>query len=258
VTRNRNIANTLLKSKPYVDAKTLNDEITKQEKKQRDVVKNLYKNVEVQEGWTYEGEPTQNGDIKTITTEVTYIDKSGEVKTGTFTRSYNTKTGQLIMEQAFLSDLPEWVEGQKPELVPGRGTPTHAHVTLWQMKKMGIGFGEVKSVKMSTIQNIETVCHVDWLIRNYGEAKLNEFAYQTASVQYAETSINQFGEKITNASIDLKSKKVVLNKLREHQEINKLSNKEDNDAILKRYGLNGTEEVYINFDIFINVEPIKK
>jgi len=116
-------------------------------------------------GWKFaeRGAPHPHPDhpeLIQITTDVTAPDGS----TGWIERSYDPKTKTAVMENAFLQDLPSWIEAGTP-MVPGKGTPTVAYLTLRQMKMLDVPFGGLHTVKMSTIQNIEAVMQLEQMMR---------------------------------------------------------------------------------------------
>ena len=98
------------------------------------------------------GEAPQ-GDFR-ITTSV----KDPNGKSGHVIRSYDPKTGQLVMEEAFLNGLKSKIPGEVGFGAPGAETPLLAYVTMRQMKLFNIGYGSVTKVKISTIHNVVTIC----------------------------------------------------------------------------------------------------
>src|SRR5262249_22781503 len=130
-----------------------------------------------------------------VRTEIVAPDGSA----GWIERSYDPKTKTLVMENAFLKELPSWIEAGKP-LKDGKGTPTVAYLTMRQMKMLGAKFGETKVVKMSTIQNIEAVMQLEQMKRN--GIPYEQGVAKTHSVTYATTSIQQSGQMITTVKID--------------------------------------------------------
>jgi hypothetical protein len=106
----------------------------------------------------------------------------------------------VVMENAVLNNLPSWIEGGIP-LRQGRGTPTVAYLTMRLMRMLGVGYGQTRVVKMSTIQNIEAVMQLEQMRRN--GIPYQQGVARTHSVQYASTSIQQSGQTITSVSIDM-------------------------------------------------------
>src|SRR4029453_3274507 len=84
---------------------------------------------------------------------------------GRLVRAYDPMARQLELISAFFDpDLPRWIDAGAVPLVSGRGTPTIAFFTMRQMRAMGIDYGSLRSVKMSTIQNVEAICQLHWLL----------------------------------------------------------------------------------------------
>jgi hypothetical protein len=168
---------------------------------------------------------------------------------GWIERSYDPNTKTLVMENAFLSDLPSWVEAGVP-LKQGKGTPTVAYLTMRLMKMLGVGFGETKVVKMSTIQNIEAVMQLEQMKRS--GIPYEQGVAQTHSVQYATTSIQQSGQSITNVKIDMSNAwRWKLSDMMDHFRMPEA----ERQALFAKYGLTANDEVLVNYDILLNVAP---
>ena len=153
------------------------------------------------------------------------------------------------MENAFLSDLPSWVEAGVP-LKQGKGTPTVAYLTMRLMKMLGVGFGETKVVKMSTIQNIEAVMQLEQMKRS--GIPYEQGVGQTHSVQYATTSIQQSGQSVTSATIDMSNAwRWKLSDMMDHFRMPEA----ERQALFAKYGLTPNDEVLVNYDILLKVAP---
>jgi hypothetical protein len=113
-------------------------------------------------------------------------------------------------------ELPGWITSTAIPLVATRGTPTGLYFTLYQLKLLGVPAGQIywwwrwlyklclrsgpfespgliTSIKMSTIQNVETIVHLHWLRQKYPHLALNDLLAPTHSVEYAETTAVQCG-----------------------------------------------------------------
>ncbi|HZJ64435.1 MAG TPA: hypothetical protein VFD36_13030 [Kofleriaceae bacterium] len=170
--------------------------------------------------------------------------------TGWIERSYDAATKTVVMENAFLSDLPSWIEAGIP-LRQGRGTPTVSYLTMRLMRMLGVGFGETRVVKMSTIQNIEAVMQLEQMRRN--GIPVQQGVAQTHSVQYATTSIQQSGQTITGVNIDTSNAfQWRLSQMMDHFNMPQA----ERQTLFQRYGLTANDEVMVNYDIIINVSPV--
>jgi uncharacterized Zn-binding protein involved in type VI secretion len=178
---------------------------------------------------------------------------------GRLQRSYDPVKKELIMEEAFLEDMPSFTPTEVP-LVEGRGTPTVTYLTLFQMKKLGAKFGELKSVKMSTIQNVEALMQLHVAAVKAGidpmdpgqDAQLASLVAKTHSVKYAQTTIEQSGHVIKSVSIGrAKAGKTDLKSLMDHYG---WPEGKRADA-LRRHGMKETDEVLYNYDIHVELAP---
>jgi hypothetical protein len=216
----------------------------------------LYEGVQTSrapKGWTFQDAPikVEPDGTKTLTTRV--LGPNGE--TGTFERAYNPATKKLELLNAFLEGLPKWVDSPTP-LVAGKGIPTNAYVTMYQMRKLGVGFGGLKTVKMSTIQNIEAILQLESLKRQ-GVA-LEKAILMTHSVEYAETSIIQSGHEIVSAKVDVSGAWTdkTIGFLMSHFEAGDAAKIAKNDALLQKYGLKRSDKMLMNYDILLSVKPL--
>ena len=141
-----------------------------------------------------------------------------------------------------------------PALADGKGTPLLAYADMRLMKLAGVNQGSLKTVMMSTIQNMETLCQVASLERQ--GVPLNQAIAETHSVAYAKNEIIQSGHAINRVELKGGSRSAI-GPLMEHYENPARSaspvyrTPAQHDAILAKYGLTRTDIVLWNFDIEI-------
>ncbi len=158
------------------------------------------------------------------------------------------------MSEAFLNTLPKWVNSSV-SLVSGKGVPTVTYMTSYQMKRLGVGFGGLNSVKMSTIQNFETILQLEKSRR--AGIDLDLAILQTHSVQYAETSIIQSGHQITGAHLSIaNAAQRPVGELMRSYEIREPALKAVHDALLSKYGMQRSDNVLLNFSIKLDLAPL--
>jgi hypothetical protein len=180
-----------------------------------------------------------------VTTDVTAPDGSS----GWIQRSYDPNTKTIVMENAFLQDVPSWIDAGRP-MVPGRGSPTVTYLTLRQMKLFEAQFGGLRAVKMSTIQNVEAVMQLAQMTRMPSSLSLDEAVAKTHSVLYATTSIEQSGHGIINIGIDTTNAwSWQLGDMMDHFRTSSTKRRE----LLSKYGLTEQDKVLVNYDIIIEV-----
>lgn len=183
-------------------------------------------------------------------------------QTGWIKRTVHAQKQMLIMEAAFLDELPRWIDAGVP-LRPDRGTPTVTYLTLRQMKMANGHFGGLKSVKMSTIQNFETLLQIKQLTD--AKVPLDEAVKQTHSVQYAMTSIQQSGHKVLAVRVEIDPNETFhdqIGRLMYHRETQGRTAPRDpalvtkHDELLKKYGMSRTDIMMINFNIYFDLAPV--
>jgi hypothetical protein len=180
-----------------------------------------------------------------VTTDVVAPDGSQ----GWIERSFDSQTKILVMENAFLSNLPKWLDSTVA-MVEGRGTPTVAYLTMRQMKLMDASFGKLTTVKMSTIQNIEAVMQLEQLRRR--GMPLDQAVRQTHSVAYATTSIQQSGHSVNGVVIDTAgSFEWVLGDMMDHFGMPA----SERSRLFALYELGSNDSMLVNYDIRIDVGP---
>jgi Domain of unknown function (DUF4157) len=223
----------------------------------RTPIKGLYDSVDITSppsGWGFRDAPIQLAADGTRTLETTVLGPNGT--SGLFIRLYNPKTQKLELLEAFLGDLPSQVGNASLPLVASRGTPTVTYMTLYQMRRLGVSFGEVKTVKMSTIQNFKAILKLETLRRQ--GIPLDRAVLQTHSVEYAETSIIQSGSQIVSAKVSTAApaKFAEIGDLMAWYESREPALKAQHDALLSQFGLKRTDKMWLNYDILLEVKPL--
>src|SRR5262249_22229438 len=150
---------------------------------------------------------------------------------GHVTRAYDPATKKLIMEEAFLDKIPagdQWVD------VNGQRMRLQTYLTLRQMRALGVAFGSLETVKMSTIQNALAVMQLDQALKR--GIPLDQAVLQTHSVQYAQRTIIPAGEKIVGARVE-GGARTPINDMLSHYEARDPSLIPKNNKLLADYGL---------------------
>jgi hypothetical protein len=192
---------------------------------------------------------------KAVKTGVTYRPTGA---TGYLSREYNPRTGELVLRYAFLDELPSWIQHGVP-LVPGKGTPLQTYLTIRQMKLLGVGYGDVKSIKMSMIVNVEGLLEIHWMVKT-GKAKNLEEAVLTAdSFLYARTNAEQSGKQVVAARVTTGGDHMSVRDLMVTEEqLNPQGPKGKTRAayhqeLLVKYKASRNDIVYANFDIYLQL-----
>src|SRR6185503_3664638 len=134
---------------------------------------------------------------------------------GFIERAYDGISGTLEMRNVFLDKLPSKIKPKNGAMLTPEGTPTQTYLTLHQMKKLGVGYGKLTKIKMSTIQNIRSVIELEVLS---SKLPLDEAVLKTHSVTYAETTVIQSGHKIVGGKVTGQGRKRPLQELLDHYE----------------------------------------
>ena len=178
-------------------------------------------------------------------------------KEGKIQRIYDIQKKRLIMDFAFLDQLPNKIMAGV-HLRPGEGTPTVTYLTLRQMKMAGGEFASLKSVKMRHIQNIESLMHLKQLTDQ--GLLLEEAVSKTHSVQYATTSIQQSGHTVVGLRVDTgETFKETIGWLMSHYETQGplyLPNPErvqKHEALLAQYNMMRSDVVLANYNIEFDI-----
>jgi hypothetical protein len=208
-----------------------------------------------------------------VSTAVTKVLDASKKRVGHVIRTYNQATGVLELSEAFLDKVPNKIVPSNGKMLTPTGTPTQTYLTLRQMRALGIEYGTLRKVKMSTIQNIQSIIQLHVMKTTEPTMSLHEKVRRTASVSYADTTITQSGHRIVDVKFGdahvISDNK--LGRLMEYYERDFSYTKprdktmvEKHDALLKQYGKNGdhqivtreTKAIY-NYDIEITLAPIK-
>ncbi len=178
--------------------------------------------------------------------------------TESVSRSCDPASKKWTLESAFFDPLlPTWI-GEGVPVVENRGSPLLAYLDMRLMKLAKIGAGSLRSNKMSTIQNIETICQLEGLIA--GGLSPHEAVAQTHSIAYASNEIIQLGHTIAKIELIGGQRSITDDLLRHYEAPNMIGQSSyrtpaQHDAILARYGVSRTSEVLWNFDIVFHLTP---
>jgi hypothetical protein len=189
---------------------------------------------------------------------------------GHFIRRMNPATGEMQMAEAFLAStpgappIPDFVPGGV-ELRPGKGTPTATYATLRQLRSQGVKMGGVQRIVMKDIENVSSISRLEWMKRNYPARSMNQLILGTDSVSYASTAVEQSGSRIVSGKLT-GGKVQPIGKLMATYESEAAAEggqafadkmRADNDAVLKQYGFDRDTPMLTNFDIELDLEPLK-
>ncbi len=269
---------------PVRSAGELKELLRKGRQRVRTPVLGLYKSIDVCArplGWTVSNRMSIEPDgTQVIQSDVTAPNGAS----GLFQRGYNASQKRLELRYAFLKlsgmteALPGWIQGMGIPMVAGRGTPTVQYFTLYQFKILKVPAGEVywywrvlheigwrtgpfeipglvTSIKMSAIQNFETIVHLHWLRARYSGSNLSDLVKHTASVDYAETSAIQSGYRTVETNyVPAMEVEKRIGFLMDYVEAGNTSRIAENDELLSRYAFGRDEVMKMNFDIELRSE----
>lgn len=264
----------------------LEDVLRRNRRRVRSQVPGLYESIDVRQcpaGWSVaDDRPRESDGTLLIRSDV--IGPNGA--NGFFERGFNADQQRLELRNAFLrhrgmSDgLPGWVTGVGIPLDATRGTPTVHYFTLHQCKLLRVPAGRIRwwrrlmyrlklrsgpfaepgvlrSIEMSTIQNVETIVHLHWLRQRYPGVDLSELIGHTASVEYAETSAIQCGYRIAETKYVVSGEEETrIGDLLEFFEAGNQQRKAESDTLLARYSFDRQTVMKWNFGIELSVLPV--
>lgn len=170
---------------------------------------------------------------------------------GYFYRNFDGRKKIFTFNHGFLEDLPKWVEDVKVPLVKGKGIPSQAYFTLRQMKLLKIGEGEIQTVRMSQIQNLETMGYIHQvtegkIVRNFDSIDI----LAAPSNEYMKTVMTQAGYETVSGRITGKGQYFSIKELKR----NKWS---ITDEFMQKYNLSENSMLYMNFNIEVKLNYTK-
>jgi hypothetical protein len=218
-----------------------------------------YDNLDVEgapHGWTVTDEEVQTNPftgVKSVTTKFT----DPEGRPGTFERAYDPATKQLTLKVALLHpDSPTWLTHDGTMMTP-KGTPSQSYWTLRQMKKLGVGFGEAKSVKMAQINNVETILQ---LAKAQRDGTLEAFLASNRSLNYAQTPVIQSGGKMVPGSVKMSGgrEQVLGDMLAPLENIAPFgeARKKQYAELMEKYGITRDTVVMTDFNLTFDLAPV--
>ena len=257
---------------PYADVAALEGALRRSTMRVTEPVAGLYEGIAAPAVGRPSGAPS--GWSSTILRSGTEWETTATSPTGgrlLLSREWDPATGELTMGMAFghrgLGAVPT-----TPALISGRGTtPAMTYFSLEQMRAMGIPYGAaaraggIQRVKMSQIENIETIAHLHWLEQRYPGRAAGELIRHTHSYEYAETILTQSGYRITRVEVS-GGHTARISGLTGHYERAAAARELFGETsaqrhavhsdILRRYGFARETEMYQDFNIYLYVEPI--
>src|SRR5262249_42667557 len=127
------------------------------------------------------------------------------------------------------------------------------YLTLRQMRALGVAFGSLETVKMSTIQNALAVMQLDQALKR--GIPLDQAVLQTHSVQYAQRTIIPAGDKIVGARVEVGAR-TPINAMLSPYEARAPSLSPKNKHLLADYGLTRSDVVLWNYGIYLHVQSV--
>ena len=270
-----------LRIQPFRSLGELESALGKARAQIKNKVEGLYESTDTPpEGWHFVTTgPIVTQDGTRVVNTTVRANNGGE---GYFERAYNPLTKTLELRMAFLRNphlnagIPGMVpkQGESPEMIPGKGTPTVQYVTLHQMRLLGVPSGNsggspgIATVHLSDIQNVETVLHLHYLRSTIG-GDISALVLRTATMKYAETTALQAGHRISGPPVLSKGKELPLRGFFTFRELQGSRMRRDaqitadpdmvaeHDALLAKYGCTRDTVVYWNFSIDFPVSPIQ-
>jgi Domain of unknown function (DUF4157) len=188
-------------------------------------------------------------------------------------RSYNPKTGELLMKNAFIKGLPSKIDAGGTALT-AEGTPLVTYLSIRQMKALGVPFRSSKTaiVRMTNIYNIEAVLELRGKMKPIGDPKTidpaallkdaNAAIAQTGGYKYALTTLTQSGLRVKSVRIGGDVKPKPIDEMLKYYETHKDTSRkrdpkivEQHDALLKKHGITRQTLMLWNYDVVLDVEP---
>ncbi len=283
----REAASRYVRYNPVRSLDELKAALQRDRRRVRAQVRGLYESIDVNQcpaGWTITNDRQREPD-GTLLIRTDVIGPNGA--TGFFERGFNAAKQRIELRNAFMrhngmtDELPAWVSGMGVPMVPARGTPTVQYFTLYQSKLLGVPAGQIRrwrrfhhrlrvrdglfadpgvvaSIKMSTIQNLETILHLHWLRQRHRGVALSELITHTASVQYAETTAIQCGYRVVEARyVPADEWENEIGILLAHFEAGNPQRHAEHDRLLARYLFDRQTVLKQNFNIELAVVPVE-
>jgi hypothetical protein len=208
-------------------------------------------------GWRFHDEKIPRSDGR-VTIVTSCRDAKGNK--GQLIRTYDPESRTYVMVSAmFDAELDRWIHAGVP-MISGKGTPLISYLMLRQLKLVGVGYGALQTVKMSTIQNIEAILQLAALRKT--EPDLNKAVRATHSVRYAETALVQSGHRVVAARIVPPREPEPFDVLLEFRETHgrRIFQRDPDivakhDKLLAEYGVKRTDDVLWNYDIYLDLAP---
>ena len=177
---------------------------------------------------------------------------------GWIERAWNPDTKTLEMRNAFLDKIPD---EHRSVNVNGKSIKLSDLLTLRQMRSLGIEYGGIEHVKLSTIQNARTVARLAAAKRD--NTPPQEAVAGSHSVRYAARVLKAAGHEIIPDSLTVKNGvRTPFERMLQHFETggggrpHDLKLAAEHDKILAAERVKRTDTVHWNFDIGMRLKPL--
>jgi hypothetical protein len=201
---------------------------------------------------------TEDDGTKVYSFKVTYEENNS---VGWFVRAFHPEKKHFEMRDSYFDGhLPRWIKHDGVELVEGKGMPTVAYFDMHCMRALGVKSGELRTLKICSVHDLDSALHLEWLQRNFEQQPLSELVANTRIYRSRETSIIQSGHKITSVKVDGGKRTKLDDVFKEYQYDSSwmLDGQKITDSfneLLDKYAISPNDEILWRYDINLKLEP---
>ena len=185
-----------------------------------------------------------------------FTDPNGEH--GFLAQGYDAETATYVMEDALLTSQ-RWID-HSPPLVPGKGIPAFAFLTMRTMRGFGIAAGSLRRLHVWGNFHVASVLQLDARVRA-GEM-LDRAVVETTAYQSIETPMVQSGHRIVSVRVHGGQRSPIALLLHWHDHrvmpfdnIPRPDRRAEHAAVLAKYGRSPDDIVLFDYQLDIELAP---
>jgi len=201
---------------------------------------------------------TEDDGTKVYNFKVTYEENNS---VGWVERAFHPEKKHFEMRDSYFDGhLPRWMKQDGIELVKGKGTPTIAYLDMHCMRALGVKSGELRTLKICSVHDLDSTLHLEWLQRNFEQQSLSQLVTNTRIYRSRETPIIQSGHKIISAEVSGGTRTVLEKVFMEYQYDSSWMLDEQKiidsfNKLLETYAISPSDEILWRYDINLKLEP---
>ena len=96
-------------------------------------------------------------------------------------RSFHPEKKHLEFRDSYFDDKLPRLMRHDGEMIEGKGTPAIAYMDMLAMRRLGVGYGELRTATICSVHDLDSALQLEWLQRHLEQKPLSEFSWHCHS-----------------------------------------------------------------------------